>query len=166
MFVRTAGSRDLAALRDLLAETWHAAYDGIYGRERVDDIVAVQHSAEALRRDLDRPDSEFVLADDGNAIAGMAYANAADGGRTIILRQLYVRPASQGSGIGGMLLDEIEASFHEAKTIRLEVAEANAKALAFFVAQGFVEAGRVAAGGEAAPGIAALVLERPLLRTG
>jgi hypothetical protein len=39
MFVRTAGERDLAAVRDLLVETWHATYDSIYGAERVTEIT-------------------------------------------------------------------------------------------------------------------------------
>ena len=34
MFVRTAGERDLAEVRALLVETWHATYDAIYGAEQ------------------------------------------------------------------------------------------------------------------------------------
>ena len=34
-FVRTATSRDIAALRALLVETWHATYDELYGAARV-----------------------------------------------------------------------------------------------------------------------------------
>ena len=39
MFVRSAGERDLAAVRELLVETWHATYDPIYGAERVTAIT-------------------------------------------------------------------------------------------------------------------------------
>ena len=39
MFVRTASERDLAAVRALLVETWHATYDAIYGGKRVTEIT-------------------------------------------------------------------------------------------------------------------------------
>ena len=34
-FVRSASARDLQAVSALLDEAWHAAYDGLYGVERV-----------------------------------------------------------------------------------------------------------------------------------
>ena len=54
-----------------------------------------------------------------------------------MLHQLYVRPAHQGHGVGGMLLDEILNCFPEAETVRLEVEEANVRAIAFYEAYGF-----------------------------
>jgi ribosomal protein S18 acetylase RimI-like enzyme len=123
MFVRTAGERDLKAVRDLLVETWHATYDDIYGVEKVNQITGEWHSLAALRARIDKPRSEFVLADDGRAIAGMAFASVVDGGKTVMLHQLYVRPAMQGRGIGGLLLDEVESAFPEAEKVRLEVEE-------------------------------------------
>ncbi len=162
MFVRTASKRDLDAVRALLGETWHATYDAIYGAERVAAITADWHSLASLRAQLERPHSEFLVADDGNAIGGMAFANAVDEGKTVMLHQLYVRPSMQGRGIGGMLLDEIVDSFPEAECIRLEVEEANLRAIAFYRAAGFVQAGRTANCGRDQSGIPALVFERAL----
>ncbi|WP_296745653.1 GNAT family N-acetyltransferase [Mesorhizobium sp.] len=138
MFVRTAGERDLAAIRALLVETWHAAYDSIYGVERVTEITDKWHSVASLRSRLTRPNSEFLVADDGNRLGGMAFAESSDDGGRVTLKQLYVLPALQGRGIGGMLLDEVIESFPEARTISLEVEEKNTKAVAFYEANGFV----------------------------
>ncbi|MEW9837710.1 GNAT family N-acetyltransferase [Mesorhizobium marinum] len=160
MFVRTAGERDLAAVRDLLVETWHATYDDLYGAERVTGITDDWHSLQALRRCLEMPNGEFLVADDGNRIGGMAFADAAFDGKSVTLRQLYVRPAFQGRGVGGMLLDEIIESFPEASLFRLEVEEANAGAIGFYRSQGFEQAGRTANCGAADSGIPALVFER------
>ncbi len=90
----------------------------------------------------------------------MAYAAAEADGKSVMLRQLYVRPAFQGRGIGGMLLDEIIESFPDATLFRLEVEEANAKAIGFYVAQGFVQTGRTANCGAEQSGIPALIFER------
>ena len=160
MFVRTASERDLPAVRDLLVETWHATYDAIYGPERVTAITDDWHSLPSLKRRLDRPNAEFLVADDGKQLGGMAYAAAEAGGKSVMLRQLYVRPAFQGRGIGGMLLDEIVESFPDATLFRLEVEEANAKAIGFYAAQGFQQMGRTANCGAEQSGIPALILER------
>ena len=162
MFVRTAGERDLAAVRSLLVETWHATYDAIYGVDRVTAITDDWHSMASLQRRLDRPNSEFLVADDGKAIGGMAFAAADDRGDTVMLHQLYVRPTCQGQGIGGMLLDEILDDFPDAKRIRLEVEAQNAQAIAFYEAYGFTRTGTTGDCGSAGSAIPALIFEWPL----
>ena len=76
MFVRTASQRDLQAVRDLLVETWHATYDAIYGPERVTAITDDWHSLPSLRRLLDQPGSEFLVA--GRRRSGTAYGVGVD----------------------------------------------------------------------------------------
>jgi ribosomal protein S18 acetylase RimI-like enzyme len=160
VFVRTASERDLEVIRTLLVETWHATYDKIYGAEKVTAITDDWHSIVSLRSRLTRPNSEFLVADDGERISGMSYA-AADG-TVIMLYQLYVLPAFQGRGVGGMLLDEISESFPEARLIRLEVEEQNAKAIAFYLANGFQQTSRTANCGAGQSGIPALIFEKVL----
>lgn len=162
MFVRTASERDLEAIKALLAETWHATYDAIYGVERVDEITAEWHSVASLKARLTRPSSEFLVADDGKTIAGMAFAAAAGDPKVVVLHQLYVLPAFQHAGIGRMLLEEIEGSFPEARTLRLEVEGANAPAIRFYKTNGFTEAGQSSDCGVAESGIPALLLEKRL----
>lgn len=162
MFVRTASSRDLEAVRALLVETWHDTYDAIYGVERVTAITDDWHSIPSLEARLKRPNSEFLVADDGARLGGMAFAAATDEGRAVMLHQLYVLPACQGRGIGGMLLDEIESCFPEAGKVRLEVEEANEKAVAFYLAQGFAKVGMTADCGSGQSAIPAAIYERPI----
>ncbi len=71
----------------------------------------------------------------------MAFAAADESGETVTLRQLYVLPSMQGRGVGGMLLDEVEEFFPEAKRLVLEVEAANEKAIRFYVSHGFVDTG-------------------------
>lgn len=163
MFVRTAGKRDLPAIRDLLVETRHATYDDIYGRDRVTEITGDRDSIEALGARLEKPRSEFIVADDGAQIGGVAFATTDEGGKTLLLHQLFVRPAFQGRGIGGLLLDEIETAFPEAGTVRIEVEDANARAVAFLIAQGFSEIGRTPDHGGAGASVPGTIYERAIV---
>ncbi len=146
MFVRTASERDLPAIRALLVATWHDAYDAIYGAAKVTEITDNWHSLPSLRARLTAPRSEFLVADDGKQLGGVAFAHADESGDEVTLRQLYVLPGLQGRGIGGLLMDEIEESFPEAKRFVLEVEEANAQAVRFYASRGFVDAGLLPAG--------------------
>jgi ribosomal protein S18 acetylase RimI-like enzyme len=161
MFVRTASERDLVAVRALLVETWHATYDAVHGAEQVGAITDDWHSIASLKARLTRPNSEFLVADDGKRLGGMAFAAATTDPKIVLLHQLYVHPACQRQGIGRLLLDEVEASFPEMRTLRLEVEEANAVAIAFYEANGFRRAGGTAdCGGNS--GWPALILEKRL----
>ena len=162
MFVRTAMERDLPAIRRLLVETWHATCDAIYGPAKVTEITDDWHSLSVLKASLERPFSEFVVADDGKAIGGMAYADTDSDGKTVMLRQLYVHPSFQGRGIGGMLLDEVLNAFADAESARLEVEAQNMSAIDFYRAFGFVEVGRTDNCGTSQSDIPALIFERPI----
>ncbi|GAA4112348.1 GNAT family N-acetyltransferase [Aminobacter aganoensis] len=162
MFVRTASERDLETIKALLAETWHATYDAIYGAQRVDEITTEWHSLASLKARLTKPNSEFLVADDGKKIAGMAYAAATSDAKVVMLHQLHVRPANQRAGIGRMLLDEVEQCFPEARTLRLEVEQANAGAVAFYKANGFERVGDTDNCGTGQSGIPALIFEKVL----
>ena len=161
LFIRSASGRDLEAVSGLLHETWHATYDPIYGVERVAEITAEWHSPAVLAENLARPDSEFIVADDGTNIAGMAYARKASA-KSVMLHQLYVLPGKQGRGAGSMLLDEICQCFPDADVLRLEVESANAAAIAFYERHGFSPAGATSNCGRPDSGIPALIFEKPL----
>jgi ribosomal protein S18 acetylase RimI-like enzyme len=137
MFIRTASESDLPAIRSLLSETWHDTYDALFGRETVVALIAEWHSVPALRQKLVQPNGEFIVADDGETIAGMGFAAASDDGKVLAIHQLYVRPALQRRGIGGMLLDELLNAFPDVELCRLEVARGNERAVEFYRGFGF-----------------------------
>ncbi|WP_309084520.1 GNAT family N-acetyltransferase [Chelativorans sp.] len=141
-FIRSAMRSDLDAVRSLLVETWHDTYDALIGREKVTEITHSWHSVPALAARLERARSEFIVADNGGQIAGMAYAEASKDGRTVLLRQLYVLPSMQRQGIGSQLLNEIADCYPEARRVVVEVEEKNERAIAFYRAHGFWESER------------------------
>ncbi len=161
MWIRSAGHEDLEVVRELLKRTWHSTYDAVYGVDKVNAITDRWHSIDALRRRLNKPYSEFVIADDGEDILGMAYASL-DNDRIAKLHQLYVNPQAQGRGAGTALLIEMESAFPAATKMRLEVEEVNARAIEFYKRNGYREVGRTANCGSQDSGIPALIFEKTL----
>ncbi|MCB1420423.1 MAG: GNAT family N-acetyltransferase [Notoacmeibacter sp.] len=162
MWIRTVDRDDLEEIRDLLVKTWHATYDGIYGADRVNAINNDWHSVKALQKRLSKPYSEFVIADDGEEILGVAFASMGEGDdRVAYLHQLYVNPDAQGRGAGKALLIEMESAFPMAARMRLEVEEANAKAIAFYESNGYRMVDRTDNCGSRDSGIPALIFEKP-----
>lgn len=162
-FIRSAGEADLDQVASLLHRSWHATYDAIYGAGKAGELAAAGHSVAALKAQLARPDSEFVVADDGRRIGGMAYA-AMDGDEedVVVLHQLHVDPDLTGQGIGRDLFAEVETCFPAAKRMRLDVEPKNEKALRFYRGLGFSEVGWTKNCGSAGSGIAAMILEKTL----
>jgi ribosomal protein S18 acetylase RimI-like enzyme len=161
MFIRTASERDLEAVRALLVETWHATYDPLYGAAGVTEISERWHSVVWLKQLMRRPRSEFIVADTGSELAGMAYAAIKDSDSGLVeVAELDVRPAMQGKGVGRMLLAELEESFWDCRLMRLEVEEKNGKALDFYRSGGFVEVQRRPA--TRVVGAIIVTLEKPL----
>lgn len=161
MWLRSVSESDLDAVRALLKHTWHATYDGIYGSEKVEAITNDWHSIEALRRHLDKPYSEFVLADSEAGPLGVAFASMIEEGVSQ-LHMLYVAPEAHGRGIGTELLMEMESAFPSASKMRLEVEAANTTAIAFYERRGFRKAGTTSNCGRPNSGIPALICEKAL----
>ncbi len=163
-FIRTAGHGDVDKVRSLLMATWHATYDPIYGTDKVNDMIALWHTPQALKDRIDNKGGEFLVADDGRRIGGMAYAvMSTEMAKTVLLYQLYVDPQFQRQGVGRDLFAELETCFPDAEIMRLEVEPRNAVAIAFYEGVGFAEVDRIdrMAGVEGMPGI---VMEKSIKR--
>lgn len=160
-FVRTATERDLPRVREILVDTYHATYDALIGVEKVDAICWRFHTEEALANKRLQPNSEFLVADNGEIIGGMAFATQDE--KTIFLHQLYVHPDFHGGKTGLHLLIEIENSFIDAEIIELEVLPGNDRAIGFYEKFGFKLTGeeRTDCGGMA--GVPSLLMRKKII---
>jgi ribosomal protein S18 acetylase RimI-like enzyme len=157
--LRAATEPDLAAVRDLLVATWHATYDGIYGRERVREITDRWHSLAALARGAAGPRRVFLVAERDGRIVGtsLAYPDGCEA----VLSRLYVHPEAQGTGLGRRILDESLRRLIGASACRLEVEPRNVRAIRFYERAGFAPAGESRnCGGDS--GYEALIMRREL----
>ncbi len=136
ILIRRARPGEEYEVSGLLAAVWHDTHDLAIGAEAVDRITARWHAPAVLRAQIDDAAKCFLVAEapDG-ALAGHAMAWL-DAQNRINLLRLYVLPAWQGAGLGKQLLDEATVPFPAAALLRLEVQEANARAIRFYESQG------------------------------
>lgn len=162
-FIRSAGERDLDKVQALLADTWRDTYTPFHGDHVVEAMIAQWHSPASLKQRLSRPDSEFLVADDGRQLAGMAYAAMSRKTPKLAnLHQLYVHPLWQGQGIGTDLFAEVETCFPDADRMQLEVTAENERAIAFYTKVGFREVGRIENVGPPGAAMPAVLMEKTL----
>jgi GNAT superfamily N-acetyltransferase len=162
-FVRTAGVEDVEKIRDLLVETFHDTYDPFYGVDQVKRMVSGWHSPAAIKGRIGKKDGEFLVADDGRRIGGMAFAAIYPKmAKTVMLHQLYVRPGAQNEGVGRDLFAELETCFPDAEIMRTEVALPNVRAISFYTRLGFAEVDRMEEWGAPNSGLPAVILEKRL----
>lgn len=162
-FVRTASRNDLEKVRALLADAFHATYDQFYGPQKVQELIDAWHGIATLERHLNAKGAEFLVADDGKRIGGMAYARRKDSRpETVVLHQLYVHPECHRQGIGRDIFAELETCFPGVDLMELEVEPRNAQAIAFYTAHGFTLVEEVTIENGPAKGLTALVMQKPL----
>lgn len=158
--IRTAREADLPDLRALIVDTWHATYDATMGPDRVTAITDDWHSLERLGREISHPQAYSLIAVDDDGVLGHALLLTRDGDKAELSR-LYVSPKAQGGGIGASLLAAVLAKAASAKSVWLEVEEANERAQHFYAKHGFTEIERRSNCGDQ-DGIPTLILSKPL----
>ena len=137
-------SRTLASLH---AESWRAAYRGLYSDAFLDREVHAERMAFWTLRvpELRSLDAELYLATVQGRSAGFACVELGPQcTHGAYIDNLHVLPASQGRGVGRMLVD-CAADWARARgetSLYLFVFESNANARAFYAATGWREAGR------------------------
>jgi ribosomal protein S18 acetylase RimI-like enzyme len=152
MEIREATAADVGAIRTVAHDSLAASY----GHALEDDIIAQAverwYDEETLGDDLDDPETEFLVADDGR-IVGFAQCYVVDRRETVgEIDWLHVEPESRGQRIGDDLLAALERRLRDHGVARIEgrVLEANEAGAGFYEREEFEAIGErtVEIGGE------------------
>ncbi len=167
--VRRAGPEDASALTVLGPATFREAFGRVFPPAFIGERMAIIYGFGRLREDLADPRQSWFLAEAaGEAVGFLALEEGPAPGCVVEaapleLSRLYVRAPWHGRGPAFALMEAglADARRRRARSLWLQAWEQNPKALAFYRAHGFREAGRtvVTFGGEPLPH---LVLTRRL----
>jgi len=146
VLVRPARPEDAAAVAEVHVRTWRAAYEHVFGAERLATLDLAQRRARWQER-LAAPSPDwhvFVAEHDDGSVAGFAVAGESrDSSGEGELYSIYVLPDAWGSGAGsGLIRAAIESlrglGFH---TATLWVLEDNPRARRFYEREGWAADG-------------------------
>jgi GNAT superfamily N-acetyltransferase len=114
--IQLATEDDIPGIQLAAAESWRAAYSGVFTSDFIEAFVGRAYSTESLRRVLHSTRSVFVVARYEGDVVGFAHGGfsvPAEGERRGQLYRIYLRPAWWGSGVGELLLRPVEAWLRE-----------------------------------------------------
>lgn len=160
--IRKATHADLSSIQALLRSTWHATYDEILGRKRIEELSKTWHHLDRLQSDLDRKQSRFLVLLINNQIKATAFVyNKND---VTIIGRVYVHPDCQNSGLGTLLMKDIMAHESQGTTMRLTVEPNNNAAIQFYQKLGFEIEGPGSCSEDNHDGIPTLIMVRHPLK--
>ncbi len=134
---RPLAADDFAAVTRLARVIWQATYKNIITQAQIDHMLAERYSESRLSDYLTKPDHWFELALVGDEICGYCACSVFQG--EYKLNKLYIHPAKQRLGIGGMLIARAAARGRELghKEMILAVNKRNEQAIAAYRKHGF-----------------------------
>lgn len=142
--IRTANYQDAALIADISRQTFYDTFAADNTAEDMEKFLSEQFTRDALMMEVGLKEHLFLLAVDGDTIAG--YVKLKDGKRpakikvaAIEIARLYVVKEFIGKGVGKLLMQYCidEAQRKGKNTIWLCVWERNQRAIDFYTAWGF-----------------------------
>jgi ribosomal protein S18 acetylase RimI-like enzyme len=141
----TATTNDYKTIQDIAHQTWPIAYGEILQKVQLDYMLDAFYNEEALKDSVLNKGHHFVLAKEGEETLGFAsYEHNYNQKQQTKIHKIYILPATQGKGIGKILIDFVEnvAKENHSTRLTLNVNRSN-KALHFYQKIGFEIVGEV-----------------------
>jgi ribosomal protein S18 acetylase RimI-like enzyme len=131
---------DFGIVAALAERIWRAHYASIISVAQIEYMLAGRYTDERLRAYVGSDRRWlYILRADGEPVGYFSYA-LTDAPGEIKLEQIYLLPALHGRGLGGIMLDHVEAQAHTrgCTMLMLTVNKQNARSIAVYRKRGFV----------------------------
>lgn len=104
--IQEAIPADIPALIELAHQTWHATYSSIISKEQIEYMLERFYNEALIASQLQHHNHVFFTAKEDGLLKG--YCHAINETSFMKLSKLYIHPSAQGTGIGQLLLQELE----------------------------------------------------------
>jgi ribosomal protein S18 acetylase RimI-like enzyme len=139
ILVEKATSNDIPTIQDIAYDTWPSTFAEILSKQQIEYMLEMMYSTPSLLEQIQIKKHHFFLAKEDEVALGfisveLNYQNQA----TAKIHKIYILPATQGKGIGKILMHRVEelAQEYSQKSITLNVNRFN-KALSFYQKLGY-----------------------------
>ncbi len=140
MLVRPARREDAAAIADVQVLTWQAAYEHVFGAERLADIGGGRRALWEERLANPEPDRQVFVSeeDDGRVTGFVSIGESRDEPGKGELFAIYVLPEAWGAGAGPALMASALEGLRGYSSATLWVLEDNPRARRFYEREGWI----------------------------
>ena len=135
----TASQAHLPEIKRIAYETWPATFGAILSEKQIAYMLDWMYSIPSLMSQIEEKGHVFILAQEGNEYLGyVSYELNYNGLPKTKIHKIYLLPASQGKGVGALLINQVGeiATQNENKALLLNVNRYN-KAVGFYEKMGF-----------------------------
>jgi GNAT superfamily N-acetyltransferase len=139
--VTAATEHDLSIIREIAYQTWPSTFGEILSTAQIGYMLDMMYSMDALNTQVNEKNHVFLLAQESDSkiyLGFTSYEFDYKGQSKTKIHKIYLLPASQGKGVGRLLIDQVAelASAHGNDTLSLNVNKYN-KAVQFYERMGF-----------------------------
>jgi GNAT superfamily N-acetyltransferase len=136
--VASVTETDVERVAQLAAEVWWHHYPAIISAAQIEYMLKQRYDAALIRAELARRDLWWDKLEVGNTMVAFGSCFAADAA-TVKLDKLYVHPAHQRKGYGGLLIGHVcdRARLQGCSRVVLAVNKNNRSAIAAYLKNGF-----------------------------
>ncbi|MBD2756081.1 GNAT family N-acetyltransferase [Spirosoma validum] len=132
---------ELPIIQDIAYKTWPSTFGEILSPSQIHYMLEMMYSLDALKSQINDKNHVFLLAkdeDSGENLGYVSYESNYQGESITKIHKIYLLPASQGKGVGRLLIDTVAdlATRHGNDRLDLNV-NRNNKAIQFYERMGF-----------------------------
>jgi len=138
VLVRPARREDAAAIADIHVRTWQAAYEHVFGAERLAGVGDRRTQWEERLANPPPGRQVFVSEDDGRVTGFVSVGDSRDEPGKGELFAIYVLPVAWGSGAGSALMATALEALRAYPSATLWVLEDNPRARRFYAREGWI----------------------------
>lgn len=131
-----AGEKDLPQIAELAHKIWNDHYPAIIGQQQVDYMLDKFYSQDSLKEQLANNQVFYMVEVDGQNTGFVSVSHAAMT-EELFIHKFYVLTGQQRSGLGSLVLRELENMHRLVSEVRLTVNRQNHKSINFYFKNGF-----------------------------
>ncbi|QMW06525.1 GNAT family N-acetyltransferase [Spirosoma foliorum] len=136
-----ATEQDLPLIRDIAYQTWPNTFGEILSPDQISYMLEMMYSQDALTTQINEKKHVFLIAKNTDSTEYLGYVSYEldyTGKPLTKIHKIYLLPASQGKGVGRLLIDQVGhiATAHHNTHLGLNVNRYN-KAIQFYERMGF-----------------------------
>lgn len=137
---------DIPIIQNIAYKTWPSTFGAILSPSQIRYMLEMMYSLDALKNQINDNNHVFLLAKDegsGEYLGYVSYELNYKGEPLTKIHKIYLLPASQGKGVGRLLINNVAdvATNHNNNRLGLNVNRYN-KAIQFYERMGFTVVGQ------------------------